>query len=54
MRLKEKFEVGQLVKDILANYECIVLSIEKNYLVLSRIERPDVQYIQVPRYLDVK
>lgn len=52
MRLREKFEVGQIVYDRLGDYKAVVLSIGKNYLLLSRLERPDVNYSQVPRYVD--
>jgi len=51
MRLKDKFEVGQLVDDTLGKYRCVILSIEKNYLILSRLERPDLKYTQTPRYI---
>ena len=51
MKLKEHFEVGQLVEDTLAGYKCIIRGIERDFLLLSRLERPDVKYIQVPRYL---
>ena len=53
MRIKDKFEVGQIVQDILGNYRCIVRSVNKDGILLSRLERPDVTYTQVPRYLKV-
>jgi len=52
MKLKEHFEVGQIVHDTLGDYECIVRSINQGNLTLSRLDRQDVKYYQVPRYIE--
>jgi len=51
VRIKNKFEVGQVIYDKLADCQSLILSIEKDHVYLSRLERPDVRYVQVPRYL---
>lgn len=54
MRIKERFQVGQIVFDTLGEYECIVRSVNKDNLLLSRLERQDVTYTQIPKYLEVE
>jgi hypothetical protein len=51
MNIKNKFQVGEIVFDTLGNYKCIIRSIEKDCLILSRLDKIESKYSQIPRYI---
>ncbi len=51
MRKNHEFETGDIVKDTLGEYTCVIRNIDKDYVKLSRFDRIDRWYVQEPRYL---
>lgn len=51
MKLKEIFKPGDIVTDLLCKHKSIVRKINSNHIQLSRVDKPESTYAQIPRYL---